>query len=213
MYNVLNEIHNNPSLLKGKNGDMKKFLKTQGKPDSQGSGNTPTNQECAFASLLDTNGFKFLSKGTHVPTEDGYYYFYQLKGTQRSIDFAVASIESGKRTNYYFDLKHTNTKTFYFNDGWFENDVIYVISFTIKKINKVYIGYGEQTRTKKDHLAYTTIRKHIKENNAIYKDTDFLRIYLRLANQYSCNQFTTEFTDEKFRSVQTKLSSSVPSSV
>lgn len=206
MLSILQMIHENPNILKGKNSDMKKFLKKQGNPDSQGTGNIPTDQECAFATILDKNGFKFLSKGTIVPTDDGNYYFYQLAGTQRSIDFAVAIVQLGTRTNYYFDLKHSNTKTFYFNDGWFENDVIYVISFTMKKINKVYIGYGEETPTTKDDLAYKTIRKFIKENNAIFKDTDFLRIYLRLANQYSCNQFTQEFIDEKFRSLQTKLS-------
>jgi hypothetical protein len=185
---------------------MKKFLKSQGNPDAQGSGNAPTPQECAFAKLLENNAFKFLPKGTPVPTVDGKYYFYQFQNTQRSIDFVVVIIDSGKGTTYYFDLKHSNTKSFYFNDGWFENGVIYVISFTIKKINKVYIGYGQDTRTEKDDLAYKSVRKFIKENNAILKDTEFLRIYLRLANQYSCNQFTQEFIDEKFKSIQTKVS-------
>jgi len=210
---ILTAIHTNPSLLKGEHSDMKKFLKKQGKPGSQGTGNAPTDHESAFASMLENKGFKFLSKGSPIPSEDGKYYYYQSKSTQSSIDFVVVIVEMGKRTNYYFDLKHTKGKTFCFNDGWFEDDVIYIINFTDRKINKVYIGYGEETRTKKDHLAYATIRKFIKENNNILKDTEFLKIYLRLANKYPCKQFTTEFIDNKFKSVLKRITSSPPSSV
>lgn len=203
---VITEIYNNPSCLEEKNSDMKKFLKTQGNPDSQGIGNSPTDQESAFALKLQSNGYKFISKGKEVPKMNGNYYFYQPNGTQRNIDFMVIDIIDGITTKYCFDLKHTNGKSFYFNDGWFEDGVIYIVSFTDKKKKKVYIGYGEETRTEKDDLAYKTIREHIKSNNTIYKNTEFLRVYLRLANQYSCTQFTKDFIEQKFNSVQKKIS-------
>ena len=186
---------------------MKKFLKKQGKPDSQGTGNAPTDQEAAFAKLLEKNDFKFLPKGTPVPTVDGNYYFYQPNGTQRNVDFLAINIVGGVRSDYKLDLKHTKGKTFYFNDGWFENGVIYVISFTIKKINKVYIGYGQDTPTEEEHEAMLEMIEFKKSWNKTKKNIGNLKKCIRYANQYSCNGFTTEFSDEKFKSIQTKVSS------
>jgi hypothetical protein len=209
---VLESIHANANLLKGKNDEMKKFLKKQGNPDSQGTGNAPTHQECAFADLLKKNGFEFLSKGTPVPTDDGNYYFYQPNGTQRNIDFLVINIAGGIRSDYKFDLKHTKGKTFYFNDGWFENDVIYIISFTIKKTDKVYIGYGQETPTDEEHKSMLEMIEFKKSWNKTKKNIGNLKKCIRYANQYSCDGFTPEFSEEKFKSVQMKLSLTPPTS-
>lgn len=212
MLSILRSIRENPSLLKEKNVDMKKFLKRQGDPDSQGTGNAPTDQECAFAVLLKKNGFKFLSKGTSIPTDDGNYYFYQPNGTQRNVDFLAINIAYGKQYNYKLDLKHTKGKTFYFNDGWFEDDVIYIISFTNKKNNKVYIGYGQETPTDEEHKAMLEMIEFKKTWNKTKKNIGNLKKCIRYANQYSCDGFTPEFSDEKFKSIQTKLSLTPPTS-
>jgi hypothetical protein len=213
LYNVLNTIHDNPSLLKEKNGDMKMFLKKQGNPESQGTGNAPTDQESAFAAQLEKFGYKFVPKGADIPKMNGNYYFYQPKGTQRNIDFMAVDVLDGKETVYYLDLKHTTGKTFFFNDGWFEDDVIYIVSFTMKKVHKVYIGYGKDTRTDEEHSEMLEMIMFKQKWNKTKKNVGNLKKCIRYANQYSCDGFTPEFIHEKFKSVQTKLSSSVPSSV
>jgi len=107
---------------------------------------------------------------------------------------------------FRFDLKHTNSKSFYFNDGWFESGVIYVISWSPKKeVNKVLIGYGEHIPTQKDIELITAAIKHKKEMNKLSDVGDSLRIYHRFANQYSCNSFTDEFTADKFNRVVASL--------
>lgn len=213
MSNVLTAIHTNPSLLKGKNSDMKMFLKTQGNPESQGTGNAPTDQEIAFATLLEKFEYKFLPKGTDVPKINGNYYFYQPKGTQRNIDFMVVNVLDGKETFYYLDMKHTTGKTFFFNDGWFEDDVIYIVSFTIKKVDKVYIGYGNDTRSDEEHSEMLALIKFKQEWNKTKKNVGHLKKCIRYANQYSCDGFTTDFIDNKFKSVLKRITSSPPSSV
>jgi len=207
---VLQNIYDNPSLLKEKNSEMKKFLSFQGDPDSQGTGNNPTEQEACFASELNKAGIKFVSKKDTVPQTDGLYYYYQPNGTQRNVDFLIINVKDGVKTTISFDLKHTTGKTFYFNDGWFEDNIIYIISFTVKKCNKVYIGYGQETRTDEEHEAMLEMIEFKKSWNKTKKNIGNLKKCIRYANQYSCDGFTKEFSDEKFNSVKTSLSSNLP---
>ena len=192
----------NPSILCGDYPEMVKFLHRQGDHTlKKGYGNAPTDQEASFAVEAEKAGYTFISKDAKIPTE-GMFYKYQLNGSQSNIDFML--IENDRSMK--IDLKSSKGMTFYWNDGWFETDVIYIVSFRSKKVDKVYIGYGEESYEKEDNDAWVTIREIIKKMNKDTKKTKFLKIYNRLANQYSCKQFTDEFSETKFQSLKTKLS-------
>ena len=193
---LLRTLKETPSLLLGDYPDMIKFLHRQGDLClKKGYGNAPTDQEASFAVEAEKLGFKFI-KNTESPGE-GVFYKYQLNGSQSKIDFVL--FEGTK--SIQFDLKSGKGESFYWNDGWFEKDVVYVISYTAKKINKVYIGLGHESYEECDNLAWNHIRETIKKMNKETKNTKFLKIYNRLANQYSCKQFTPEFTEERFNSL------------
>lgn len=172
--------------------------------DGQGSGNTPTSQESCFAKELEASGFVFLKKG-EKPVGMGAYFEYQPNGTQRNIDFILSEIKPEKTISVKVDLKHTTKKTFYWNDGWFEDDVLYLISFVMKKSPKVYIGYGESSCSPEETYAIQRRRELIRELNKDGGKVGFLRLYSRQANQYSCDKFTPEFCDEQFGVVNRRL--------
>lgn len=193
---VLSNIKANPTLLRGDYPDMIKFLHRQGDLSLlKGFGNAPTDQEASFAIEAEKVGFKFISN-TETPGE-GLFYKYQLNGSQSKIDFVL--FEGSKSVK--FDLKSGKKELFYWNDGWFEKDVVYVISYSVKTVEKIYIGLGHESYEECDNIAWNTIRETIKNMNKEAKNTKFLKIYNRLANQYSCKQFTSEFTEERFNSV------------
>jgi hypothetical protein len=193
---LLKNIIANPQMLRQECPEMIKFLHRQGDLTlKKGFGNAPTEQEGSFAVEAEKLGFKFV-KNTDAPTTE-LAYKYQLNGSQSKIDFVL--IEGAKTVK--FDLKSGNLESFYWNDGWFEGGVVYVISYKRKKSEQVYIGLGEESYEECDNTAWNSIRDTIKKMNKETKNTKFLRIYNRLANQYSCKQFTPEFSEEKFNSV------------
>lgn len=196
----LQKLRAYPELLKQEYPDTIKFLHALTDKKGQGSGNMPTNQEACFAFEAMKHGFLF-----ETPSANGAFIKYQPNGTQKSIDFVLIEVVDNVMRSVQFDLKHTNTKTFYWNDGWFENDVIYVISYKHKKQNRIYIGYGEDTPTEQDKLDMDEIVGFKRKWNSENKNTGFLRKYLRFANQYSCDQFTDEFSREKFESIEKRL--------
>ena len=189
-----------PGLLEQEYPDTIKFLHALTDKKGQGSGNMPTNQEACFAVEAQKHGFKF-----EAPTDNGAFIKYQPNGTQKSIDFLLIEAVDGISKQVQFDLKHTNTKTFYWNDGWFEDNVIYIVSYTEKKHNRIYIGYGEDTPTEQDKLDMAEIVGFKRKWNSENKNSGFLRKYLRFANQYSCEQFTDEFCNEKFEAIEKRL--------
>lgn len=203
--NFLQKLRTYPDLLEQEYPEMIKFLHRQGDLTlKKGFGNPPQDQEACFAVEAEKHGFKFLAKGaTH--SSDGCYYIYQPNGTQKKIDFILIEVVDGASRSVQFDLKHTNTKMFFWNDGWFENDVIYVVSYTHKKQHRIYIGYGEESYLESDNTAWHKVRSLIKEMNKSIKNTTFLKIYNRLANQYSCDQFTDEFSKARFESIERRL--------
>jgi hypothetical protein len=189
-------LKDTPSLLRQDCPDMIKFLHRQGDLSlPKGIGNAPTDQEASFAVEAEKLGFKFI-KNTESPG-DGLFYKYQLNGSQSKIDFVL--FEGPK--SIQFDLKSGKNESFYWNDGWFEKDIIYVISYKSKKTEKIYIGLGQESYDECDNAAWNCIRETIKNMNKETKNTKFLKIYNRLANKYSCKQFTSEFTEERFSSV------------
>jgi len=198
--NFLQKLRMYPDLLEQEYPETIKFLHALTDKKGQGTGNMPTHQEACFAVEAQKHGFKF-----ETPTENGAFIKYQPNGTQKSIDFVLIEVVDGVSRSVQFDLKHTNTKTFYWNDGWFENDVIYVVSYTQKKQNRIYIGYGDETPTEQDKLDMAEIVEFKKKWNSENKNSGFLRKYMRFANQYSCDQFTDEFCKEKFESIERRL--------
>jgi hypothetical protein len=195
MDTILIQIKNDPTILTKKHPETKTFLHKQGNLDlERGIGNNPQDQEVCFAQLMLNQNFKFISKG-QTPSEK--CFIYQPNGTQRSPDFIVYINEK----QYQFDLKFTKGKTFYWNDGWWKENILYIITYSIKKQTKVYIGLGQNSYDKGDDEAWNEIRETIKQMNSIKKKTIFLKIYNRLANQYSCDQFTPEFVEQNFNSV------------
>jgi hypothetical protein len=190
-----------PDLLKVNYPEMIKILHALTDKKGQGTGNMPTNQEACFAIEAQNHGFKLLKKAEH-PSENGCFIKYQPNGTQQSIDFILMEVSPEGTKSVMIDLKHTNGKSFYWNDGWFEDDVIYVISYTIKKQNKIYIGFGHETPTTADREAMAQLIGIKRKLNSENENTGFLRKYVRFANQYSCDQFTEEFSAERWASVE-----------
>lgn len=185
--------------------DIKKKLHSQGDAASQGSGNQVTDQETCFAAALESFSFKY-SSSKIPPTEDGFYYIYQVNGTQRSIDFQAyewISSSSTKRKIVNFDLKHTKSDTFFLNDGWFHENVVYVISW-MRKISEprkkkvvepaTFIAFGENIPTEEEIALYTELCEIKKKYNTDYKGSGSFHCYLRFANTYKCDRFTPEFT-------------------
>ena len=207
--NVLQLISNDPKLLKRTNAIMKAKLQSQGKKESQGTGNQVTPQETSFAMVLEDSGFKFISKAKkndHInfikknSITNGHYYIYQVNGNQASIDFAALLIEEKEIiAQYNFDLKHTSSKIFYLNDGWFHKDTIYVVTWTPKK-NEVqsFIGLGQNIPTKEEQDEMNELIQFKKSKNNDKKKVGSLITYIRFANRYSCDRFNEAYTKENY---------------
>lgn len=209
LVNVLSEIHNDPSILKKNDAVVKAKLQSQGKKDSQGTGNQVTPQETSFAILLEKYGFTFISKekkNDHLiyieanDLNDGLYYIYQVNGSQASIDFAAFHlVKKAIVKQFNFDLKHTTNNIFYLNDGWFHKDIIYIVSWSEKKTLKSFIGLGQNIPSKEDSERMEKLLQIKKTMNTTEnKKVGSLITYIRFANRYSCEKFDTNFTKENF---------------
>lgn len=202
IYSILQKIHNNPDSLKGTATEKQHFLQTQGNVAAQGSGNKVTSQEACFAKILEEHGYTFVTKKDSSTKVNNYKY--QPNGTQKSPDFEVYDQQLNKTIK--FDLKHTNSKSFYFNDGWFEKGLIYVISWSSSRLqNNVLIGYGDDIPTTEENDEMTRFIQFKKDCNRQNKKVGSLRKCVRFANQYSCQTFTDEFTQEKLKRVLESL--------
>jgi hypothetical protein len=209
----LTQLNESPDLLRrdpAELAEIKKKLHTQGDATSQGSGNQVTDQETCFAATLEECGFKYSSSKV-PPTEDGFYYIYQVNGTQRSIDFQAYDWFAGtKRRAVNFDLKHTKTDTFFLNDGWFHEGIIYIVTW-MRRISEprkkkvvepaTFIAFGEHIPTEEEIALYTELCEIKKKYNTDYKGSGSFHCYLRFANTYKCDRFTPEFTAECLASV------------
>ena len=205
----LSQLSKNPALLRRDVAagltDIKKRLYSQGDANSQGTGNQVTDQETCFAATLEECGFKY-SSVIKPPAAAGLYYIYQVNGTQRSIDFqAYDWVDGMKRGIVNFDLKHTKTETFFLNDGWFHENIVYVISWMRKtsapRKKKVveaatFIALGQEIPTEEEVTLYEELCAIKKKYNTDYKGAGSFHCYLRFANTYKCDRFTSEFTDE-----------------
>lgn len=211
----LTNLSENPNILRrnvSELGEIKIKLYSQGDINSQGTGNQVTDQETCFASALEQSGFKYSSLKV-APSQDGLYYIYQVNGTQRSIDFQVYELLNGeKRKTVNFDLKHTKDDIFFLNDGWFHNNIIYIISWMCKTSEarkkkilepRTFIALGQQIPTEEESDLYTQLCEIKKKYNNNYKGSGSFHCYIRFANRYKCDRFTPEYTSECLKSVLT----------
>jgi hypothetical protein len=212
---LLTRLSSSPEILRkdiSKLSDIKKKLYSQGDSLSQGTGNQVTVQETCFASELETAGFKYSS--VKIPAvEDGFYYIYQVNGTQRSIDFQVYDwVKGTKRKIINFDLKHTKTDIFFLNDGWFHENIIYIISW-MRKISEprkkkvvepaTFIALGQHIPTEEEVTLYNELCEIKKKYNSDYKGRGSFHCYIRFANTYKCDRFTPEITSDSLAKVIT----------
>jgi hypothetical protein len=201
---ALTRMSETPSLLEQRPTEKMKELDDSLKSDGQGSANKCSAHEACVALVLESVGFK-RSENT---VEDGFYYQYQQTGSQRSGDFGVFSVTAGVRSpTILLDAKHSNGMSIYLNDGTFETDTVYIVSFTrvLEKVSgqrkkprqhACFIGRGQDVMTERDRSRLDKWRTMLRTMNEEEKQTekDFLRLYSRSANQYSCQQFVPEFT-------------------
>lgn len=220
---ALLRIRTDPTLLGRSLPALRTKLHGQGNTDAMGTGNQPTDQEVSFAGLLEDAGFQFLPKGTDIATcASGCYYRYQVNGTQQALDFQVQE-KGGDGTwcpPINMDLKRTSTDVFFLNDGWFSDDVIYIISWErriseprkrIVKEKTTYIGLGAGIPTAEETACMKVLQEMRAKINAEMKGVGSLSTYVRFANRYSCQRFTPEVTEVAWDAVHSSLSSSSPS--
>lgn len=189
-------ISESPDTLERRLPEMVAFLQRQGNMEAQGTGNKVTDQEACFADVATKRGFQFLPKDAPSPVS-GLYYLYQLKGSQQGFDFGLREYEAGQMTKEVIvDLKHTNSKKFYLNDGWFEKGIYYVISWnagTAKKpALRAHIALGEEVPSPEEHAFMAELIAFKRAKNTDTKKVGSLYPYIRFANQYGCERFTPE---------------------
>jgi len=175
---LIQTISSNPALLEGTAEEKGKFLQRQGNLAAQGTGNKVTDQEACFAVEIEKKGFVFLPKGAAAPA-NGLYYQYQVNGSQQEGDFRVCEFKDGTMLySHVFDLKHTNSKKFYFNDGWFQPGVIYVVSWnagTKKYPNlKAHIALGQDVPSEAEKKFMAELQAFKREKNTNTNRVDCL---------------------------------------
>ena len=193
--------------------EVLKKLQGQAKKDTQGLGNKETDHEVCFAALLEEVGFQFLlkkKKDDHLKLlkglTDGCYYIYQVNGSQQSLDFQTILVESHAITRTFtYDLKHTTSNQFYLNDGWFLDNIIYVVTWSPDgKENKTMIGLGQTIPSEAEKEKYKKIleAKRLLNSQAEEEDDTSLIVYHRFANRYLCKKFTEEWSSDRFTEVE-----------
>jgi hypothetical protein len=178
-------------------------MKTKG----QSSANEVKPHEACIASVFQSRGF-ILAPRNIVPKEDGMYYWYQRAGSQQSGDFLLFWVFNGKKqSDVLFDAKHANSETIFLNDGWFNEDTIYIVSYSKSggrgKARKYtcFIGLGQDIPTEKDSTIMASYNEIKREMNMKRKsrEPDYLAVYVRFANQYSTKQFTDEYAEDRLK--------------
>jgi len=216
---VLDAIRANPLLLRQSLPEIERKLQrhagkvvlAEGESSAaQGTGNKVTGQEASFAAVLENHGFVIQAKETEI-TVAGKYYYYQVNGSQKSIDFRLVQHDGTKIVSSAdFDLKHTVSDVFFLNDGWFHENVIYVVSWMRKTSEArkkrvvepaTFIGLGQDIPTKEETALMEELLAIKKKYNTEFKGCGSLSTYIRFANRYTCARFTAEYTDRCYEKV------------
>jgi len=194
---VFAAIRAEPNLLKEDAGDaVKARLRTNA--SAQGTGNQVTTQEACFATLLETRGIPMAPRNGPAPPPP--YYIYQPNGSQQSIDFYV--VEAGRGTK--IDLKHTSNDGFYLNDGWFHENVVYIVTWGREPTTFIALGRTIPSAEESAHRAKNLAQKD--ELNHDQKRVGSLITVWRFANRYSCERFTPAFAETAYAAVVHSLS-------
>lgn len=222
VFDIIQILSTNPGLLEERHPEMRKKLDAMC-GNGQGLGNKATDQEACFAVVIEKNEFQpwIVGPNGSVPNTPGLFYKYQVGGTQRSLDFQLLEVlENGTIDFVNWDLKRAKSDSIFLNDGKFLDNVVYVISFTrstkIKgqrknqKQNICAIVRGQDVMTEKDKERMARRVALIQQLNEEDKLGDFLLLYTRNANQYSCKQFTDEFLRERTALLLSWLLPSLP---
>lgn len=214
LQSALAYMREHPAELEEEYPVMRSELQAYLKSDGQGTGNKATDHEACIAKILENHWFVRVPRGT-IPTVDGVYYWYQCKGSQRSGDFLVFEVKDGvKCSERVLDAKHSNDMSIFLNDGTFETGTIYIVSFTRrdfarqrKKDRKrvCFIGLGEDIYCDEDRIAMDEWRAEVRKLNANKPKSRYLRFYNRSANQYDCDSFTSEFTEDRWSRLTASL--------
>jgi len=210
---ALTYMRENASRLEEKPLEMLDRLKEHSDSSGQGSANDPTPHEACISVVFEQYGIVLAPMRNVVPTTDGCYFWYQPGGTQQKGDFLIFEVFGGEiRNRLIVDAKHTNGSTFYLNDGWFWEGIVYIVSFcrNVRRgewKNECLIALGENIPTEKDSEIWNSYNEAKKTMNANRKEKqpDFLQPYFRFAHQYSCKQFDTDFMTSRFTSVIASL--------
>jgi len=182
----------------------------QAKKQTQSLGNKETDHEVCFAALLEELGFQFLlkkKKGDHLkllPTlVNGYYYIYQVNGSQQSLDFQTILVyDNTIILTVTYDLKHTTTDTFYLNDGWFLENIVYVVTHQRTAFTKTLIALGQHIPSEQEKQVYAKIAEAKKQlNSEKNTESSSLIVVYRFANRYRCTKFTDDWSLERFNEV------------
>ncbi len=203
---ALEVMYSNPSVLEQKPTEMMARLRAHYKSQGQGSANPVTPHEACIASVLEDHGFLLTSQRNVVPEQNGLYMWYQPDGTQRKGDFVVFESKEGRISrSITLDAKHGSGTIIYLNDGTFEKDVIYIVSFTriLPKVkgqrkrdrkNECMIGIGQDVMSEEDCLRLVRWREEIRRLNTLDMGEGSLCLYARSANKYECgSRFSSEF--------------------
>lgn len=137
---LIKNIHENPNLLKNISVcDSQDLKDLESKLKDYTNSSKIQNQELLFCYHLEKYGFTFLHKSLVknmdiIEKPDGLYYVYQLNGTQSPPDISVFEIKDNQKINLiHFDLKETNGNGIVLNDGWFNENTIYILNFKKRK--------------------------------------------------------------------------------
>ncbi len=206
----------NPDRLEERPMEMLGRLKEHIDGNGQGSANDPTPHEACIAVVLEEHGILLAPARNVVPDANGSWFWYQPGGTQQKGDFLLFDVDNMERKGgLMIDAKHSNGGSIYLNDGWFWENIIYVVSFSrnVRRgtwENVCFVARGQDIPTDKDKDIWTAYNEAKKAMNASRreKEPDFLAPYFRFAHQYSCKQFTPEFTASR---LELTLASLAPS--
>ena len=202
-------IHVNQTQLKGMNELFMTKLAQKGNAAAQAKRNAVTDHEAKFAELSEEHGFQYLASMKKDLPEEGFYYVFEPNGSQQSPDFKFVLVKENKiQEEQSVDLKHSLGNTIVLNDGWFEEGIIYVITYTKNKTTNTFLGLGERIPTQEEKNKMEQIKKIKKELNMVAdKNVGNLHTYIRFANRYGCERFTEEFLVGEYQHLQKVLSS------
>jgi len=198
--NIIHQIISDPKLLEKYDivEMCPKLSLSCNKKNGQGSANAATRHEACFSKLIEDNRFMFLEK-KQLPIIDGLYYYYQPNGTQKSPDFNILKFKKGTiESSLDIDLKHSSSTKVVLNDGWFHENVLYILSYNKGNI----IGLGQDIPTESEKKKMNEIQQIKKELNIKNNRIDNLLIYFRFANQYDCSKFTSQHQEQYLSSIK-----------